>query len=35
MHPRTAPAVLSKRVDAPPDSDDQRVKELLTAAGAT
>lgn len=35
MHPRPAPAVLGKRVDAPPDGDDQGVKKLLTPAGPT
>lgn len=35
VHPGPAPAVLGKRVDASPDGNNQRVKELLTAAGAT
>lgn len=34
MHPRASPAVLSESVDTSPRGDNERVEELLAAAGA-
>ena len=35
MHPWTSPAVFSESVDTSPSSNNHRVEEFLTAAGAT